>query len=165
MKKRFILLCIMAGLFSTGMEGCPDLDPIEYVEFTLTTTVKVQFVDAYPEGKAIPLNPNGTVIKIGIVKAGGERCEKTLTVGIDGTATLVCTHHVYKEQPVTAATVFVQIPIHIIDMNYSLSYVNVDSIKITWEEIFSLCGNKYGSSCGSSTELPMTIVLHPPTVE
>jgi len=40
MKKRVLLLCILTILFSAGMEGCPDLDPMNYVVFTVNATYK-----------------------------------------------------------------------------------------------------------------------------
>lgn len=165
MKKRILLLCILTMLFSTGMEGCPDLDPIEYVDFTLTTTVKVQFIESFTDAKPLPLNPNGTGIKIEIAKAGGERCVENLTVGIDGTATLICTHVVWKEQPVIARTDYVFLPDQIIDLNYQYGSYSPDAQEYSWETIFSLCGNKFGSSCASTTELQLLIWLIPPSVE
>ena len=159
MKKRILLLFILTILFSTGMEGCPELDPMNYVEFTLTTNVNLHYTDTNWDPLDVPTTD--TVIKIETIKAGGERCVEDLITGASGTVTLICKHNVYKEQLVESVATFVALPASLAELGYKV--INYEPggggtwVVFGWDEIFSICGNKFGSSCASTFTLTVQV--------
>ena len=160
MKKRILLLFILTILFSTGMEGCPELDPMNYVEFTLTSIIKLQFKD-YETGEVLPLQTNGALLDIYNKKDGARYCWEHIEIGMDGTSTLICTHNVYKEQPV-------ECHVHLFDLPNSVAsgyivdtrgFPNTVVCKLSWEEIFDLCGEKFNSSCSMTVNHTLVVYL------
>jgi len=161
MKKRILLLCLLTILFSTGMAGCPALDPMNYVEFTLTTNVNLHYTDTNWDPLDVPTTD--TVIKIETNKAGGERCVENLIIGASGTVTLICKHNVYKEQPVESVATFVALPASLAELGYAVAEPPGWTGAIyAWDMIFTNCGNKYGSSCASTSDLTMQVELIKP---
>ena len=163
MKKRVLLLCILTILFSTGMEGCPALDPMNYVVFTVNATYKVYFAYEIDGSYAVwDISPYGTQLSIRIQKAGGEQCFETVAVGVDGNATLNCTHNVYKEQPVEVSAAVLTLPEKIYDRGLEYTHESAGSCVFTWSTIFSNCAEKFGSSCSTNCECSMLIYLEDP---
>ena len=161
MKKRILLLCILTIFFSTGMEGCPELDPINYVEFTVTANIQVFFVDTDDWIDPLQYSANGTQLRIRIQKAGGEHCTETVTHGIYN-ATLTCTHKVYKEQPVVVSWALAALPEWIYEEGWEIDPLRPDnssSQEYDWNTIYSWCGSKFGSSCAAKLDRTMHIVL------
>jgi hypothetical protein len=149
MKKRLLFLSILVTFFSMGMEGCPDIDPLNYVVYTHTAHVEVQFVD--PDGNPSMGSVSNVPLQVTIVKDGGERCTETLVTDTTHKAALICTFNVYKEQPVDAS-------VDILDQNYSAGSAWCGT---SWDTIFQNCGKKFGSSCSGSCTLKPVFVCAP----
>ena len=140
MKKRILLLCILTILFSTGMEGCPDLDPMNYVVFTVNAIVDLEAMNE-DCSTSVYRSADNVEILIEIVKAGGERCSEIVTTDITGEARLQCTHNVYKEQPVTISASVVG-PAGLVK-----PCGGCQGYTYEWEFIYRRCGEKFGTSC------------------
>ncbi len=89
---------IISALILIAFVSCEVVDNINYIQVTITGQAFVRQIDKSDPKSYKPVE--GVPVEMELVKAGGERFQKTGITGSNGSTSITTVFNLYKEQPI-----------------------------------------------------------------